>query len=99
MATDLKKTSHYEEREGLLAIDGDFTMMNLLSSKVKDIDKQMLNIWRLVESMYTCYPYAMSTPRRLSLSGTPLNEALISLRQILPMFQRENKVQGFSALC
>ena len=89
----LEKTSHYEEREGLLAIDGDFTMMNLLSSKVKDIDKQMLNIWRLVESMYTCYPYAMSTPRRLSLSGTPLNEALISLRQILPMFQRENKVQ------
>jgi len=89
----LEKTSHYEQKEGLLVIDGDFTMMNLLSSKVKDIDKQMLNIWRLVESMYTCCPYAMSTPRRLSLSGTPLNEALISLRQILPMFQRENKVQ------
>ena len=29
----------------------------------------------------------------MSLSGTPLNEALISLHQILPKFQKENKLQ------
>jgi hypothetical protein len=29
----------------------------------------------------------------LNLSGTPLNEALISLHQILPKFQKENKLQ------
>ncbi|QJT70136.1 peptidase [Synechococcus phage SynMITS9220M01] len=87
------KIPHYEEKEGLLAVDADFTMMNILSSKVKDLDKQLLNIWHLVESFRTCYPYAMACPRRLQLSGTPLNEALISLHQILPMFQQENKVQ------
>jgi hypothetical protein len=29
----------------------------------------------------------------MSLSGTPLNEALITLHQILPKFQKENKLQ------
>jgi len=29
----------------------------------------------------------------LALSGTPLNEALITLHQILPQFQKENKLQ------
>jgi len=29
----------------------------------------------------------------MSLSGTPLNEAVISLHQILPKFQKENKLQ------
>ena len=29
----------------------------------------------------------------MSLSGTPLNEALVCLHQILPKFQRENKLQ------
>ena len=84
---------HYEEKEGLLSVSPDFSMLNLLSSKVKDIEKQMLNIWRLVESFLSCHPYVMSSPRKLGLSGTPLNEALISLHQILPMFQKETKVQ------
>ena len=33
------------------------------------------------------------SPMGLSLSGTPLNEALISLHQILPKFKTENKLQ------
>jgi len=32
-------------------------------------------------------------PVGMSLSGTPLNEAMISLHQILPKFQKENKLQ------
>ena len=85
--------SHYVAEVGLLSVSPDFSMMNLLSSKVKDIDKQMLNIWRVVESLYSCYPYTMTTPRKLGLSGTPLNEALISLHQILPTFQKEHNLQ------
>ena len=84
---------HYEAKVGLLSVSPDFSMLNLLSSKVKDIDKQMLNIWRLVESIQSCYPYVMTTPRKLGLSGTPLNESLVCLHQIIPMFQKQNEVQ------
>ena len=37
----------------------------------------------------SCY----SVPTRLGLSGTPLNEAFVCLHQILPQFQKENKLQ------
>tara|TARA_Y100000992_G_C21074861_1_gene400421 strand:- start:3 stop:683 length:681 start_codon:yes stop_codon:yes gene_type:complete len=33
------------------------------------------------------------TPRRLALSGTPLNEALVSLNQIIPVFQKRTGAQ------
>jgi hypothetical protein len=36
-------------------------------------------------------PYTI--PYRLQLSGTPLNEALVTLHEILPKFQSENKLQ------
>ena len=39
------------------------------------------------------YRSSYSWGRKMSLSGTPLNEALVSLHQILPKFQRENKLQ------
>jgi hypothetical protein len=89
------RTSHYEKKEGLILVDETFALMNLLTSKVsgKELEHQMLNIWRLAgcfgDSYHTSYTY----PTRLCLSGTPLNEALISLHQILPKFQKENKLQ------
>ena len=41
---------HYEKKGGLLAVDDDFSLMNILSSKVsgKELERQMLNIWRVV---------------------------------------------------
>ena len=84
---------HYEVKENLLSIDPAFGMMNFLSSKTKDIESQMINIWRLVDSLWGMYPYVMRTPKKMGLSGTPLNEALVTLHQILPQFQRENNVQ------
>ena len=50
----------------------------------------MLNIWRVVHSFMN---YGLSYPRRLSLSGTPLNEALITFRKLLPEFQKKAKVE------
>ena len=44
----------------------------------------------IFSSMHTWY-YTYSN--RLCLSGTPLNESLITLHQILPKFQKENKLQ------
>ena len=84
---------HYEVKQNLLCVDPSFGMMNFLSSKTKDIESQMINIWRLVDSLWGMYPYVMRTPTKMGLSGTPLNEALVTLHQILPQFQRENNVQ------
>jgi len=88
-----KNTPHFEKKEGLLAVDHDFSLMNILSSKVsgKELEKQMVSIWRLACSFGRYMLYAW--PDRLSLSGTPLNESLVCLHQILPKFQRENKLQ------
>jgi len=89
------RTRHYEKKEGLLAVDESFALMNILTSKVsgKELEHQMLNIWRLAVYFGDTYRTPYIYPNRLSLSGTPLNEALISLHQILPQFQRENKLQ------
>jgi hypothetical protein len=85
----------YKKKDGLVQVGEWFSMMNLLTSKVnsKTLDEQMKNIYRLAASFRynsnVCYSY----PVGMSLSGTPLNEALISLHQILPKFQKENKLQ------
>ena len=84
---------HYKVKDGLLAIDQSFTMMNILSSKSKDLENQMINIWRIASYFSSSFGVGYSIPERLSLSGTPLNEALVSLHQILPKFQKENKLQ------
>ena len=89
------RTPHFQKKAGLLCVDETFSMMNILTSKVsgKELEHQMINIWRLAicfSDTYRC-PYTYSN--RLCLSGTPLNEALISLHQILPKFQKDNKLQ------
>ena len=83
----------YEKREGLLYIAEWFSMMNIFSSKtkMKEMENQMKNFYRLARS-YRQYGY-LAVPTGLSLSGTPLNEALITLHQILPQFKKENKLQ------
>ena len=89
------RTPHYEKKENLLAIEESFSLMNLLTSKTsgKELEHQMLNIWRLAVCFGDTYRTPYTYPARLCLSGTPLNEALISLHQILPKFQKENKLQ------
>ena len=84
---------HYKVKDGLLSIDQSFTMMNILSSKSKDLENQMINVWRIASYFSSSFGVGYSIPERLSLSGTPLNEALVSLHQILPKFQKENKLQ------
>ena len=90
---DLKP--HYEKKEGLLCISDHFSMMNLLTSKTnsKELERQMINIWRIAHYYSSSWGCSYSIAERLSLSGTPLNEALVSLHQILPKFQKENKLQ------
>ena len=93
--TAADRTPHYEKKSGLMVVDEIFSMMNILTSKVsgKNLEHQMLNIWRLAYSFGSSYYSSYTYPTRLCLSGTPLNESLITLHQILPKFQKENKLQ------
>ena len=87
--------SHYEEKDGQLVVDENFCMMNILTSKVngKTLEHQMKNIFRIAYYFGCRGCYSYEPGNRMSLSGTPLNEAIISLHQILPKFQSENKLQ------
>ena len=51
----------------------------------------MLNIYRIVHSF--AYHSYYSAPSAMSLSGTPLNESLIALHQIIPQFKKQHSLQ------
>jgi hypothetical protein len=89
------RQSSYQKRDGLVQVGDWFSLMNLLTSKVngKTLDDQMKNIFRLAKAFLTGYYAKYNIPTGLNLSGTPLNESLIALHQILPKFQKENKLQ------
>jgi hypothetical protein len=85
----------YQKKEGLLRVEEYFSLLNMLTSKTngKTLEDQMLNIYRIAcnfsDQHYTKY----AVPVGLDLSGTPLNEALIALHEILPTFQKDNNLQ------
>ena len=89
--TELKP--HYEAKEGLLAVDPYFNLLNVLTHKTngKTLEHQMLNLWRNAYAFANrcCYNYT----DRMRLSGTPLNETMVALHQILPQFKKENNVE------
>jgi hypothetical protein len=91
---DLRMRS-YKKRDGLIQVGEWFSLMNMLTSKTntKVLEDQMKNIFRIAHSFGRHTYCRYSVPPGLSLSGTPLNESLIALHQILPKFQKENKLQ------
>jgi len=86
----------YEKKSGLALIEETFSLMNLFTSTVnnKILDEQMKNIFRVVSQFeYSYTPRSFSTPIGMNLSGTPLNESIIALHQILPQFKKRNNLQ------
>ena len=85
----------YEKKSGLALVSECFSMMNLFTSKTRnrELEDQMKNIFRLgcafSRNIYTQY----HIPLGMSLSGTPLNETIISLHQIIPQFKDQNNVE------
>ena len=79
--------------ENEIIIEG-FNMINFASSqlKTKQLEKVMKYMFRLSFAM-TYRSAEFNIPYKLYLSGTPLNEAVISMRQLLPKFIKENKVE------
>ena len=83
---------HQEPIANTLAIAGFFNMLNFLSSKTraKDFERHCKNLYMLAANPGG-YP-------RLMLSGTPLNEALISLYKLIPQFKERHGVEKLNAI-
>ena len=75
-----------------LAIEAAFRMVTVLDSTLnnRDLDAQMKNLWLTSQSFRNgAFPH----PQRFHLSGTPLNEAIISLKSITQRFIKTNQLQ------
>ena len=85
----------YKKRDGVVQVREHFSMMNILTSKVKakELEQQMLHMFRIASYFSTNWGVPYGVPLGLYLSGTPLNEALITLKQIIPQFRTQNNVE------
>jgi len=95
---------HHEIKDGQLIVENQFSMLEFLSSNVKkkDLEHHMLNIWRTAQVMDSKgrwdHNYYYQAPHGLSLSGTPLNEAFVSLNYIIPQFKKQTGVQKIQCI-
>ena len=83
------KFQHCERKEGFLHVDSDFNLLHFFSSdsNAKELEKQMITIWRTAHAFGRRVAYQY--PLELCLSGTPLNETLVTLHQLIPQFQEK----------
>ena len=81
----------YEPKDMMAEVGNQFALLNMFSSQTrsKDLDTQMINIWRsaCIFAWNISTPY-LDVPYGYRLSGTPLNEAMVSLHTLLPDFQK-----------
>ena len=85
----------YEAKEGLAHVEDHFSLMHFFTSNVrgKVLEEQLKNIFRIAyksENHYDCF---YDVPLGMGLSGTPLNETMIALHEILPKFKAEHNVE------
>jgi chemotaxis protein histidine kinase CheA len=84
---------HFDKKDGLFHVDDRFSLMEFFTSDVsgKVLETQMQNIWRVGYALQFYQQY--HCPPRVGLSGTPLNETLVSLHKIIPQFKKQFKTQ------
>ena len=102
---EMARITPYTPKNNMAQVPDWFSLMNFFSSKVnaKTLDDQLKNIWRVTSSIMGhgyhashsgyAHRYNFRTPLGMNLSGTPLNETIVALHQILPKFKKENKLQ------
>jgi len=90
----------YTAKNNLVCIEESFSLMNLFTSNVnaRTLDHQMRNIYRIA-TRFGYYNVSweerdrFEIPIGMGLSGTPLDESLMCLHQIIPQFKKDNKVE------
>lgn len=97
---DYEYTDKYVQKEGMMNIHHSFHLLNFLTSRTnnKEFEQQTLNVWRLASRWVRHNYYSYSTPAGLDLSGTPLNESVITLHEIIPQFKKNNQLQKVNVI-
>ena len=91
-----REESLYEAKDMVAEIPSNFSMFNLFTSKTraKELDTQMINVWRSACVFNWGYhtPF-LDVPLGMRLSGTPLNEVMVCLHQLIPDFKSRTGVE------
>ena len=76
-----------------------FNMLNVLSSKTNKrvADRQAQNLFRLASSLV--HYGGACVPQKTRLGGTPLNESLIAMNDIIPEFKTRTGAQKVHVVC
>ena len=84
----------YERGHNKLSVHKRFSLLNLITSRSnsKGFDLSMKHMYRLAY-YYSRNAIYYHNPMGLDLSGTPLNESLITLKTLIPEFQSKNNLQ------
>ena len=91
-----------DRKEGDFGVTANFSLLHLISSTLSTakFNTSMVYLRYLRESFggrsggyYNTSQRYYPIPDNLGLGGTPLNEAVISAMEIVPMFQKKNNVQ------
>ena len=77
-----------------------FNMLNVLTSKSnnRQHDRQILNLFRIAYAISTNRSH-VGVPYTLHMGGTPLNESLISMNEIIPAFKKRTGAQKVHVVC
>lgn len=90
-----RKSNHCESKVGEIYIDSSFNLMNYFSSKMtnQELEQQLTNIFVIASSIQDQSCWTQFCPSQMAMSGTPLNESIVTLHQIIPDFKSKNKLQ------
>ena len=84
--------------ENVLYLNPSFRLLNFLSSSrtSKEFEKDCSNLFKLASSFQKHMPEFI--PYGLNLSGTPLNETIVALRDLIPEFLNKHKVSKLNTV-
>ena len=92
--TEYTKEYAYERGHNKLSVHKRFSLLNLITStsNSKGFDLSVKHLYRLAY-YYSRHAIYYHNPMGLDLSGTPLNESLITLKTLVPKFQQQHDLQ------
>ena len=84
--------------EGHVILDN-FNMLNVLTSKSnnRQHDRQAQNLFRIAYTI--CYRSYIGIPYTMNMGGTPLNESLIAMNELIPAFKKRTGAQKIHVVC
>ena len=84
--------------EGHVILDN-FNMLNVLTSKSnnRQHDRQAQNLFRIAYTI--CYRSYIGIPYTMNMGGTPLNESLLAMNELIPAFKKRTGAQKIHVVC